>query len=595
MSAPTLAMGAGLDLPVNAVTQALAFLGRRGSGKTYGASKLAELMLVAGAQIVALDPVGSWYGLRLAGQGPGFEIPILGGLHADLPLEEGGGALIADLVIDRGLSAVLDVSQFTDKARTRFATAFAERFFQRKKAAPSAVHLFIEECQEFIPQNPQRGEERMLHEFQRMMKLGRNFGIGMSLISQRGQEVNKKALNQAECLFAFQTTGPHERKAVAGWIADKGLEGDLAQLLPKLAVGEPHVWSPQWLQISRTVRLFSKRTADVSATPEVGAAAAPARPLTPVDLEQLRVAMATQVARAEAEDPKRLQARVAQLERELAAAARVAAAPDAKAVEREVARAVCAEADRHIRYRRVLQGGVKAARARMQQTADQLAAIATSAREAVDGLDAVDAGIDESWVDSPPRAQLKKSGRILADVPIRSSAKIQPPVRHVIATPEGEVTRPQAQILGALRHLESLGISPISRANVAAWLGKTVSGSFRNDLGRLRTLGLVDYPGADELALTDLGRTAAGAPPAFASLAELHAHWLAQVSGPQADILRTLLAAGDMTRERLAEALDKTVSGSFRNDLGRLRSFGLIDYRGGHVVLTALLFPQGLR
>ena len=41
-------------LPVDAVTQKLAFLGRTGSGKTYGATKLAELMLGAGAQIVAL-------------------------------------------------------------------------------------------------------------------------------------------------------------------------------------------------------------------------------------------------------------------------------------------------------------------------------------------------------------------------------------------------------------------------------------------------------------------------------------------------------------------------------------------------------------
>jgi ATP-dependent Clp protease ATP-binding subunit ClpA len=39
-----------LDLPIDAVTQKFAFLGRTGSGKSYGATKLAELMLEAKAQ-----------------------------------------------------------------------------------------------------------------------------------------------------------------------------------------------------------------------------------------------------------------------------------------------------------------------------------------------------------------------------------------------------------------------------------------------------------------------------------------------------------------------------------------------------------------
>ena len=86
--------------------------------------------------------------------------------------------------------------------------------------------VFVEECQEFIPQNPQGEENKMLHAFNRMVKIGRNFGIGMSMISQRPQEVNKKSLNLAEILFAFQMTGPQERKTIEGWIAEKGIDED---------------------------------------------------------------------------------------------------------------------------------------------------------------------------------------------------------------------------------------------------------------------------------------------------------------------------------------------------------------------------------
>ena len=278
-----LAIAKDLRLPVDAVTQKMAFLGRTGSGKTYGATKLAELMLGAGAQIVALDPVGVWYGLRLAANGTepsGLELPVFGGLHGDIPIEPTSGALLADLVVDRGISAILDVSQLeSDRDKARFAADFANRFFFRKKAAPSAVHLFVEECQEFVPQNPAKGEEQMLHHFHRLIKLGRNFGIGVSLISQRPQEVNKKALNQTELMLAFQMTGPQERKAISSWVSEKGADEDVGDILPRLQVGEAHVWSPQWLQISRTVKIAAKRTFNASSTPTVGSKAVEARPL----------------------------------------------------------------------------------------------------------------------------------------------------------------------------------------------------------------------------------------------------------------------------------------------------------------------------
>jgi DNA helicase HerA-like ATPase len=204
-----------LVLPVDAVTQAIGFLGRRGSGKTYAATKLAELMHAARGQFVAIDPVGIWYGLRLVRrrQGQGARRSDLRRTARRHPTGSDGGRndRRRDRA-DRGMSTVLDVSQFeSDADKARFARDFAARFFYRKKAAPSAVHLFIEEAQEFIPQNIQRGEEQMLHAFQRMIRLGRNYGIGVSMISQRPQDVNKKALNQPSACSA--SNSPARRSA----------------------------------------------------------------------------------------------------------------------------------------------------------------------------------------------------------------------------------------------------------------------------------------------------------------------------------------------------------------------------------------------
>jgi hypothetical protein len=304
-----------LSVPLDVVTEKLAFLGGTGSGKTYAATKLAELMLDAGAQIVVLDVVGVWYGLRV---GLDSQVYIFGGLHGDIPLEAASGPMIADLIVDRGISAVLDISQFeTDADLHRLAIGFGKRFFFRKKAQRSAVHLFVEECQELFPQNPMGGENNVLHEYNRIWKIGRNFGIGGSLISQRPQEVNKKALNLAGTVFVFRMTGPQERKTIEGWVKDKGINEDVQALLPKLETGSPKVWSPSFLEVSKTIHILKKKSADISKTPKVGDSRAVEKPLTKIDLEQLKTQMAATIEKAKAEDPKELRKQLAELQKQL--------------------------------------------------------------------------------------------------------------------------------------------------------------------------------------------------------------------------------------------------------------------------------------
>lgn len=55
-----------VSLPETAVTQTYAFIGRKGSGKTYAAGKLTEKFLAADVQCVVLDP-GEWLRPKLGG------------------------------------------------------------------------------------------------------------------------------------------------------------------------------------------------------------------------------------------------------------------------------------------------------------------------------------------------------------------------------------------------------------------------------------------------------------------------------------------------------------------------------------------------
>lgn len=316
----------GLPLPIDAVTQKFAFLGRTGSGKSYAARRLVESLLSVRAQVVILDPVGIWHGLRV-GERASFEIPVLGGLHGDLPLAPTSGATVARIVCERSTSMVLDVSQMHDAERTRFTEAFSREFFQLKKAAPSPVMLVLEEMQEFCPQNPNPGEQMMLHEMQRIAKLGRNFGIGLLGISQRPQECAKKVLNQTECVVAFQMTGPQERKALEYWLSDRGIEAkDLGKLLPTLEVGKPLLWSPQWLKKRQVVEILPIDTSDTSRTPTLGTIASTFT-LRPIDVEALKGALAEATESVAKDDPKALRARVKELEMLVAAGAGSAGVP----------------------------------------------------------------------------------------------------------------------------------------------------------------------------------------------------------------------------------------------------------------------------
>src|SRR5579883_2882792 len=96
----SLKIASTLSLPAEAVSQTFGILGIRGSGKTNTSVVMVEEMLSLGLQVVVLDPLDVWHGLRTSkdGKSAGFAITVIGGEHADLPLEPGSGSLIADFV-----------------------------------------------------------------------------------------------------------------------------------------------------------------------------------------------------------------------------------------------------------------------------------------------------------------------------------------------------------------------------------------------------------------------------------------------------------------------------------------------------------------
>lgn len=345
----TIKISNSLSLPADAVTDTFAFLAKRGAGKSYAAMVLAEEMMDHGAQIVVLDPVSRWWGLRLdrLGTRRAYDVPVFGGPHGDVPLAPTAGKMVAHLVVTKGISVVLDLILFdSDNQRRQFVTEFCRELFRLKsqESAPTPIHVFFEEAEEFVPQSFESADSQMIGAVKKMIKLGRNFGIGTSLVSQRSASLNKNALSQTEYLLALRTKSPHDLRAVRDWIEHAGADEAKAVMaeLPRLPVGTAYIFGGD---IAQKIKIREKKSLDTSATPKLKKAGIKVEPakLGEKELDKLRAAMAESVAEAEKNDPKALRRRIAELEKELAGKSKqrpaVVSVPkpiDTRALRREI-------------------------------------------------------------------------------------------------------------------------------------------------------------------------------------------------------------------------------------------------------------------
>jgi uncharacterized protein len=322
-----------VSLPQDAVTQTFAVLGKRGSGKTNTAGVLTEQLVKAGLPVVYVDPIGVTWGLRHSrdGKAPGLPVIILGGEHADVPLEETGGVVIADFVIEHRQPAVLDLGLFSKGAQRRFMVDFAERLYLKNR---DALHVMLDECDTFVPQRIDHGGERLVGAINDLVRKGRARGLGVTLISQRPALVSKDVLTQVETLVAHRMTGPQDRDAIERWIehnADQSGTEVLASL-QTLDDGEAWVWSPSWLKKLVRTRINLRDTFDSSATPKAGARAATPKHAAEVDLGELRVKLAATIEKAKSDDPRELRRRIVELEKQI----KVGRPAETKVVEKPV-------------------------------------------------------------------------------------------------------------------------------------------------------------------------------------------------------------------------------------------------------------------
>jgi hypothetical protein len=548
---PTLHLSKDLSLPVEAVTQTFAILAKRGAGKTYTAAVMVEEMLKAGLQLVVVDPVGVWWGLRSSadGQHEGLPIVIMGGEHGDLPLDVGAGELIADVVVEERLSVVLDLSPFRKGEQTRFVTDFAERLYQKNR---QPLHLVLDEADAFAPQRPMKGQERLLGAIEDLVRRGRARGIGVTLVTQRAAVLNKDVLTQAEVLIALRTIAPQDRDAIDAWIRVHGTPEQrdaLMASLPSLPIGTAWWWSPGWLDIFQRVQIRRKETFDSSATPQVGAVRWEPKTLAAVDLQRLRTRLAGGMARRNTADPRELRRRIAARER--------GQQPQVVVERVEVP---------------VLQ----------PEQLTQLQDLVTGLRAVADTLRAALAKAQGQGSKRAQRTQAA-SPNATASVPRTPVAR-----RDASLTTHG---RDELQLrAGERRLLQTLAQrfpTTLTRAQLGTLAGFTPSGgTFGTYFGTLKRHGV-------DITQAGLAYLGSDVPPTPHTTAEVLAMWQRALRRGEWRMLEALVEVHPkaLSREELGARTGYTVTGgTFSTYLGTLRRNGLIEVTSDQVRASRTLF-----
>jgi hypothetical protein len=557
-------------LPARAVTESIAIMGRKGSGKTYTGGRLFEQMHGIGAQCVALDPVGNWWGLRSSATGKslGLDIPIFGGEHGDIPITPGSGKIMAEVIVNRRISCVIDLKLFRANQRKEFVTDFAEELYHLKSTQRSPMHIFLEEARKFIPQKPMgKMDTRMIGAFEDIVRLGRNYGLGVSLIDQRPQSVNKEVLSQTELLILHQLTGTHERKVMKDWVQEKTVDGiNALDDLASLQAGECFFWSPGLMRTFAQIKVGKKRTYDASATPELGDddSYIKMKPLRTGDLVVLHESMAKVVEEIEAKDPVKLKAQVRKLTATIAKLeAQIANRPDVKKVT--VPTFTIKEQNVLMNHAMKLGKTIGPLMAQLEQTDASISvlgkAIMRLARE----------GAFEE------RVIAKKARPELGPKPKHHTVPMRSPVEKV----DSNLTGPEQRIVDAIGWMNDVGIEEPELTAVAFLAGYRMGGGgFNNPRGKLRVAGHVEYRGK-KIVLTRSGAAMANRSEIPLTSKGLQDKVLRKLKGPEQRILIPLLEAypEPMANDELAVAANYTAgSGGFNNPKGRLRTLGLINY-----------------
>jgi uncharacterized protein len=574
-------------------------VGNSGAGKSRLARRLLE-QAFGKIQMIVLDPEGEFPTLRSA------HPFLLAGRSGEVPAEPRSAALLARRVMELGVSTVVDLYDLKPDQQREFVRNFLDALMELPKELYHPVLVVIDEAHKFCPEG---GEAVSAEAVIALMSQGRKRGLGGILLTQRFAKLDKDASAEGNNVFVGRVVQDVDQKRAADVLGMPLPQARIA--LRDLDPGFFYAFGPAFEH--KGVALFRAGTVE-SHHPEAGERHKAKASARPAELARLAEELKDlpQQAAEEIKTLQAAQARVRELERALKAAEKAApAATTVKAAElvrlRKALEAAmkfivqisgaellapsggeATAAERAI-LQRAIESAVNAATGLLgDRLADRARALATLKRDADKLLAQLKALVSDD-VTVQVAIDRQESFRVAA-------APVAPVSRRAPSAPVEGLTPARQRLLDALAMLRTWGIERADRTQLAFLADASpTSSAYANNLGALRSSGLIDYE-SGRVLLTPAGEDTAAWPGKPLSSAELQQMVRSKLPPARWRIVEALIAAypeGVPRPDLAARAGASDTSSAYANNLGALRSLGLIDYRpGGFVVAEPLLFLE---
>jgi len=543
-----------------------------GAGKSWCLRRILE-QTFGQVQHLVIDPEGEFASLRER-----FDYVLAARSGGDTAADPRSAKLLAHRLLELGASAVLDIYELKAHERVRFVRLFLEALIDAPKTLWHPTLVVVDEAHVYCPQ---RGEAESASAVIDLATRGRKRGFCAVLATQRLSKLHKDAAAECNNKLIGRSALDVDMRRASEELGFVGREEQ--QTLRDLEPGEFYAFGPALTRAVSRVKVGGILTTHPKAGARLAFKAPPptekVRGLLP-RLADLPAEAEEQVRTADA-----MRREIADLKRRLTLASREGPVVDETAIEKRVKAAVAAAArEQEVALRRVnreaerLEGVLRQTAGLLTQQAERILSGLGKLAEPSEAA----APARPAPVSAPPQPSVARS-----------------PAPAPFSNQEGALSRPQQRILDVLAAFEPLGISQVHKNMVAVHArASPTSGGYFNNLGRLRSLGLLDYPQPSYVSLTDAGREAAGPVEPITGVAELHESWYRILPRAQSAILRALIEMYPEAAQKDDLAVQLGVSptsGGYFNNLGRLRTLGAIEYPGRGMVRAAeILWPAGL-
>jgi len=573
---------AGIDLDVLLATRLLV-QANSGGGKSWLLRRLAE-QLYGKVPVIIIDPEGEFATLREK-----FDY-FLVGEGGDVPAHERSAPLLAETLLKLRANAVCDLYETFRKnpmGRHLWVKAFLGGLLDAPKSLWRPTVIIVDEAHTFCPE---KGESPAEGVMVGLATAGRKRHFCPIWATQRLALLQKDGSSQLQNRMVGLTFEDVDVDRAAALLSIA--REDIHDFKKQVKTLEPGYFFAFGRAISKERILVHVGPVLTSHEAETGSGAPLEPPPPPEKIKALlpKLAELPRTAEEKARTIAELKVEIRSLKGQLrSGAVAKKVIPDARIIGRAVARV-----DSDLRAKFARQVGD------MQRVLHrQLLALREIAQVSVKAANMAPPKLEPIEHTKIPGGEIQTKGAqsYVASRPVERVAT--PQIAHPRLESNngsGELSRRQMEILRALAELEAVGQTAPSKECVAAWSRyKATGGGFGNNLGNLKTKGLVHYPGQRTVALTEHGRDLAGpqGPPSQEELAERAA---AILSGPQKKILDVLreVYPEALCREELAERTGyHATGGGFGNLVGNMHTAGVVDYpQPGQVRCAEWLFLE---